>query len=171
MRLPHGGSRAFGWMCFRWACRMTFPLRLRKGRLVFAWGLGSLGKEQRLNHKGHRGTQRNMGLIDRACAGTLFVLAIVECLLVPKTYTGRIWLLGTDLALLFTGMLNVLRIRNGYGVQGLRMFCIAANLTMLVFAAALMMSIGQVRTLANPQIVLVAGLLAVETVFSLGKNA
>jgi len=112
-----------------------------------------------------------MGLIDRASAGTMFVLAIVECLLVPKTYTGRIWLLGTDLALLFTAMLNVLRIRNGYVVQGLRMFCIAADLTMLVFAAALMMSIGQVRTLANPQIVLVAGLLAVETVFSLGKNA
>jgi len=112
-----------------------------------------------------------MRLLDRACAGTLFVLAIVECLLVPKTYTGRIWLLGTDLALLFTAMLNVLRIRNGYGMQGLRMFCIAANLTMLVFAAALMMSIGQARTLANPQIVLVAGLLAVETAFSLGKNA
>jgi hypothetical protein len=112
-----------------------------------------------------------MRTFDRLCAGTLFLLAIVECLLVPKTYTGRIWLFGTDLALLFTAMLNVLRIRNGYGMQGLKMFCIAANVTMLIFAAVLMASIGQLRTLANPQIILVAGLLAVETAFCLGSNA
>ena len=112
-----------------------------------------------------------MKLLDRICAGTLFVLAIVECLLVPKTYTGRIWILGTDLALLFTAMLNVLRIRNGYVMAGLKMFCITGNVTVLVFAIALMMSVGQARTLANPQVVLVAGLLLVETAFSLGKNA
>jgi hypothetical protein len=112
-----------------------------------------------------------MKLIDRLCAGTLFLLAIVECLLVPKTYTGRIWILGTDLALLFTAMLNVLRIRNGYAVQGLKMFCVAANVTMLVFVVALMASIGQVVTLRNPQLLLVAGLLGIETAFSMGKNA
>jgi len=111
-----------------------------------------------------------MKLFDRACAGTLFVLAIVECLLVPKSYTGRIWLLGTNLAFLFTAMLNVLRIRNGYQVQGLKMFCITANLIMLVFMAVLMTSIGQARTVTNPQVVLVAVLLAVETAFSLGLN-
>jgi hypothetical protein len=110
-------------------------------------------------------------LFDRLCAGTLFLLAIVECLLVPRTYTGRIWIFGTDLALLFTAMLNLLRIRNNYIMQGLKMFCITANVTMLVFAVALMASIGQARTLANPQILLVAGLLAIELTFSLGKNA
>jgi len=108
--------------------------------------------------------------LDRLCAGMLFVLAIVECLLVPRTYTGRIWVFGTDLALLFTAMLNMLRIRNGYVVLGLKMFCIAANVTMLVFFVALMASIGQAHTLANPQLLLVAGLLLVETVLSLGKN-
>ena len=112
-----------------------------------------------------------MKVLDRLCAGTLFLLAIVECLLVPKTYTGRIWILGTDLALLFTAMLNVLRIRNGYVVQGLKMFCIAGNVTLLVFVTALIASIGQVTTLRNPQLLLVAGLLVVETAFSLGKNA
>jgi len=112
-----------------------------------------------------------MKLFDRLCAGTLFLLAIVECLRVPKTYTGRIWILGTYLALLFTAMLNGLRIRNGYTVRGLRMFCIAGNVTMLVFFAALMASIGQVITLRNPQLLLVAGLLLFETAFSLGKNA
>ena len=47
-----------------------------------------------------------MKLFDLLCAGTLFLLAIVESLLVPKTYSGRIWILGTYLALLFTAMLN-----------------------------------------------------------------
>lgn len=112
-----------------------------------------------------------MKLVDRLGAGTLFLLAIVECLLVPRTYTGRIWLFGTDLALLFAAMLNALRIRNGYGMQGLKMFCLTANVTMLVFFVALMASIGEARTLANPQLGLAAGLLLIETVFSLGKNA
>jgi hypothetical protein len=112
-----------------------------------------------------------MKLFDRLCAGILFVLAIVDCLLVPKTYTGRIWLLGTALALLFTAMLNVLRLRNGYAVRGLKMFCIGANLLMLTFVVALMMSIGEARALHNPEIIVVALLVIVETTFSLGKNA
>lgn len=111
-----------------------------------------------------------MKLFDRLCAGTLFVFAIVECWLVPRSYTGRIWILGTELALLFTAMLNVLRIRNGYGMQGLKMFCICANVCMLVMLIALMASIGRALTLQNSQIILVAGLLLVETTFSLGRN-
>jgi hypothetical protein len=112
-----------------------------------------------------------MKLLDRLCAGTLFLLAIVDCWLVPRTYTGRIWILGTVLALLFTAMLNALRIRNGYAVRGLKMFCIAANILMLTFVLALMLSIGRTRTLHNPQIIIVATLLLIELMFSLGKNA
>jgi hypothetical protein len=112
-----------------------------------------------------------MKLFDRLCAGILFVLATVDCLLVPKTYTGRIWLLGTALALLFTAMLNVLRLRNGYAVRGLKMFCIGANVLMLTFVVALMMSIGKARALHNPQIIVVAILVIVEMGFSLRKNA
>lgn len=111
-----------------------------------------------------------MKFFDRLCAGSLFVLAIVECLLVPKTYTGRIWIFGTDLALLFTAMLNPLRIRNGYRMQSLKMFCITANVTMLIFFLALMASIGRARTQANPQILLVSALLTAENFFSLGRN-
>jgi hypothetical protein len=111
-----------------------------------------------------------MKLFDWLCAGILFVLAILDCLLVPGAYPGRIWILGTCLALLFTGMFNVLRLRNGYAVKGLKLFCIAANVTMMVFAIALMASIGKARTLHNPQVPLVAALLLAETAFSLGKN-
>jgi hypothetical protein len=112
-----------------------------------------------------------MRFLDRVCAGILFLLALVACLLVPGNYAGRIWIFGTDLALLFTSMLNLLRIRSGYEVRGLKMFCITANVTMLTFAIALMASIGSTRTRANLEIPLVAGLLATEAVFSLGKNA
>jgi len=112
-----------------------------------------------------------MMFFDRVCVGILFVLAIVDCLLVPRTYAGRIWIFGTGLALLFTAMLNVLRIRNGGFVKGLKLFCITANVTMLLFAVALIASIGKSRTLANPQVALVGVLLLVETVFSLGKSA
>jgi hypothetical protein len=108
--------------------------------------------------------------VDRVSAGALFLLALVECWYVPRDYTGRIWIFGTGLALLFTAMLNLLRIRNGYSVRGLRLFCIVANVVMTVFVAALVASIGQAKTLANPQVMLMFGLLAVETGFSFGKN-
>jgi hypothetical protein len=109
--------------------------------------------------------------VDWICAGGLFLLALGDCLLVPRDYTGRIWIFGTGLALLFTAMLNLLRLRNDGFVNGLRPFCLAANATMLGFAIALMASIGRSRTLANPQILLVGMLLLVETVFSLRKKA
>jgi hypothetical protein len=112
-----------------------------------------------------------MKLFDLLCAEILFVLAIVGCLLVPRTYTGRIWIFGTTLALLFTAMLNLLRIRNGSGVKGLKLFCVTANVSMLVFAIALIASIGESRTLQHPHILLVASLLLAESAFSLGKNA
>ena len=90
-----------------------------------------------------------MRLFDRFCAAALFVLAIVDCLLVPRTYTGRIWIFGTGLALMFTSMLNLLRIRNDREVRSLRLFCITANVTMLVFVIALIASIGKSRTLQH----------------------
>jgi hypothetical protein len=111
-----------------------------------------------------------MKLFDRSCAASLFLLAIVDGLLVPKTYTGRIWIFGTCLGLLFAAMLNVLRIRNGYAIRGLKMFCITANVTMLFFAIALMASIGESRTLQHPQVPLVGAVLLIETVLSLGKS-
>ena len=111
-----------------------------------------------------------MKLLDRACAGALFLLAIVECWLVPRNYTGRIWIFGTGLALLFTAMLNLLRIRNGYDVRGLKMFCIGANVMMATFVVALIASIAWARTAANPQVPLVLVLVLAETIFSLGGN-
>jgi hypothetical protein len=55
-------------------------------------------------------------------------------------------------------------------VKGLKLFCITANVTMLVLAIALMASIGRARTLQHPQIPLVGAILLAETGFSLRKN-
>jgi hypothetical protein len=112
-----------------------------------------------------------MTFLDRLCAGVLFILAIVDCLLVPRTYTGRIWIFGTGLALLFTAMLNGLRMRNGRGVRGLKLSCITANVTMLMFVIALLPSIGLSRRLQHPQTTLVGALLLAETAFSLRRNS
>ena len=112
-----------------------------------------------------------MKLFDQLCAAVLFLLAITDCLLVPRTYTGRIWIFGTGLALLFTAMLNWIRIRNAGNVRGLRMSCITANITMLALSASLMASIGRARSRANPQLPLIGVLLLAETAFSLRKTA
>jgi hypothetical protein len=111
-----------------------------------------------------------MKLFDHFCATALFLLAMVDGLLAPRTYTGRIWIFGTGLALLFTAMLNGLRIRNPRGVRDLRLACITANVTMFAFVIALMASIGKTRTLQHPQILLVAALLLAETTFSVRRN-
>jgi hypothetical protein len=116
-----------------------------------------------------------MHVFDKLCAIVIFILAIIDCLLVPRTYTGRIWILGTCLALLFTAMLNLLRIRNargvkGLNVKGLKMFCITANVTMFTFAVALIASIGRARSLQHPQIPFLGMLLLIETIFSLVTN-
>lgn len=112
-----------------------------------------------------------MKRLDPLSAATLFILAIVDCLLVPRTYTGRIWIFGTGLALLFTSILNMLRLRNGRGVKGLKISCLTANATMLTFVAGLVASIGRARTVQHPQILLVGMLLLVETTFSLRTNS
>lgn len=112
-----------------------------------------------------------MKILDRLFALAIFIFAIVDSLLVPKNYTGRLWIFGTCLALLFVAMLNWLRIRNPGGVHSLKAFCVTANVTMLALAICLIASIGLPRTFANPQVPLIAFLLLVETLFSLGKTA
>jgi hypothetical protein len=112
-----------------------------------------------------------MRLFDRFCASILFLLAIIDCLLVPKNYPGRIWIFGTGLALLFTAMLNWIRIRNAGHKPGLHLSCITANITMLVLAGSLIASIGRARTLANPEVSLAGVFLLIETLFSLRKTS
>jgi hypothetical protein len=107
-----------------------------------------------------------MKFLDRACAGALFLVAIVECWRVPPKYPGRLWIFGSGLALLFTAMLNLLRLRAGSRVPGLRLFCIGANTMTLAWLLSLIASIGAAQVHSNPQVLLIACLIFVETVLS-----
>lgn len=111
-----------------------------------------------------------MKLFDLLCAGTLFLLSIAASLFIPKAYAGRIWIYGTDLAMLFAAMLNLLRLMNGYAMRGLKMFCVTSNIAMLALLIALMASIGLSRTLVNAPIPVAAALLLFETGFSLRER-
>ena len=107
--------------------------------------------------------------LDLLCAGAVFLTAVAVSMLIPKTYTERIWIFGTDLALLFTAMLNLLRVQNA-SMRGVKVFSITANFAMSAFFVALMASIGLSQTLSNAQIPAVTGLLLLETGFSIRKS-
>jgi hypothetical protein len=107
-----------------------------------------------------------MKILDRLCAIGIALLGLGTSLLIPKAYPGRIWIFGTDLALLFAAMLNWLRIQNP-SIRTVRMFCLTANAAMLALATALILSIGGARMNANPELFVVTLLALLETCFSL----
>jgi hypothetical protein len=82
-----------------------------------------------------------MKILDRLCAGAIALFALGISFLIPRAYPGRIWILGTDLAILFVVMLNFLRTQNA-SIRNVRMFCLTANVIMLAFFVSLMVSIG-----------------------------
>jgi len=108
-------------------------------------------------------------LLDLLCAGVLFLLAVAGSMLIPKTYAGRIWIYGTDLALLFAAMLNLLRIQNA-SMRGVKIFSITANFALSALLVALMVSMGPSRILSNAEIPGVTGLLLIETAFSVRRS-
>ena len=117
------------------------------------------------------GTRRKFSrFIDLLCAGVLFLTAIAGAMLVPRSYVGRIWIYGTDLAVLFASMLNLLRVQNA-ATRSARTFSIIANVAMSALFLALMASIGWSLTLANAQIPAVAAMFVAEAVFSLRKSS
>lgn len=110
-----------------------------------------------------------MRVLDTLCAGALFLLALVLALLIPRTYPGRVWIFGTDLAILFAAMLNFLRMQNGL-MRSVKVVCFTANFAVLVFLAALMVSIGLTTTLAHVQIPIIEGLFLFEIGFCVRKG-
>jgi hypothetical protein len=107
-----------------------------------------------------------MKILDRFCAGLVALLALCISVLIPRTYPGRIWIFGTDLAVLFAAMLNWQRMQNS-GNRTVQMFSIVANAAMSVFFLVLMVSIGLIHTRANLELPVAAALFLLLTVFSL----
>ncbi len=96
-----------------------------------------------------------MKRLDQALAWVLTVLGIIHCALTPLGYRSltlaAVWFFGTGTALIFAGLLNMIRIRHGRGLASLRSACIAANaLTFVVAAAAAWGMRGEL--LSNPQV-------------------
>ncbi len=73
-----------------------------------------------------------MKYLDEACAWLIF-LAGVAHLLLTEIFHARGSVLDTGLLYIFVAMFNLLRIRNGYSVKLLKVFCLGANVSALMF--------------------------------------
>ena len=127
------------------------------------------GKTKDLAAEDTKRPSRIAQLLDLLCAGVLFLLAVAGSLLIPKTYTGRVWIYGTDLALLFAAMLNLLRIQNA-SMRGVKIFSITANFALSALFVSLMVSIGLSRVVSHAEIPGVTALLLIVTAFSVRRS-
>jgi hypothetical protein len=71
-----------------------------------------------------------MKCVDYACAWTLFVVGVVGIMNTEIRHPLHA-VLDTPLLWLCVAMFNLLRLRNGYSVANLKVFCIGANLATL----------------------------------------
>ena len=127
------------------------------------------GETEDLTADDTRGPGRIAQLLDLLCAGALFLLAVAGSMLIPKTYAGRIWIYGTDLAVLFAAMLNLVRIQNA-AMRGVKIFSITANFALAALFVSLMVSMGPSRVVSNAEIPAVTALLLIETAFSVRRS-
>jgi hypothetical protein len=106
-------------------------------------------------------------VLDHVLAWTIFALGVVHCLVTFVAYKAfslaAVWFFGTGLALLFLGMLNLLRIRHGR-IAWLRPFAASANLLTLGLAVAVAATMDLQR---NPQGLVLLLALAGESWFTL----
>lgn len=73
-----------------------------------------------------------MKYVDQVCAWIIFLAGIAH-ILTTEIFHPRGVTLDLGLLWIFLAMFNLLRLRNGYSVQGLKAFCIGANLSALMF--------------------------------------
>lgn len=108
-----------------------------------------------------------MKILDWLCAIVVFALGIVHCALTPVIYRplslSALWFFAAGLALVFGGMLNVLRLK-GPGSPLLHSFSSVANATLLLVAVLFALKVNLAR---NPQGVVLLIALAGECFFSL----
>ncbi|HKV79150.1 MAG TPA: hypothetical protein VJP02_13465 [Candidatus Sulfotelmatobacter sp.] len=103
-----------------------------------------------------------MKYVDYACAWAIFVLGLVSIVMTELRHPpGAV--LDTPLLWIFVAMFNFLRLHNGDGVNGLRIFCIGANLSEFIIEMARMKMWGL-------GFLIVAVPLLVETVFSMIRS-
>lgn len=103
-----------------------------------------------------------MTYLDYACAWTIFVAGLVSIVMTEVRHApGAV--LDTPLLWIFVAMFNFLRLRNDDGVNGLRIFCIGANLSEFTF------EIARMKMWGLSSLIVGVPLLA-ETVFSIIRS-
>jgi hypothetical protein len=100
-----------------------------------------------------------MKYVDYVCAWAVFVIGIAGMIAIEIRHPPHA-VLDTPLLWVFVAMFNLLRLHNGYSVQGLRVFCIGANV------ATLVLEVIRVRMFGLGFLV-TAFLILAETIFSL----
>ncbi len=73
-----------------------------------------------------------MKYIDEACAWLIFLAGVTHMLLTEISH-ARDSVLDTGLLWIFLAMFNLLRVRNGHTVKLLKVFCLGANVSALMF--------------------------------------
>lgn len=111
-----------------------------------------------------------MRILDWICAVIVTALGVVHCAFTPIAYRSftlsAVWFFGTGLALIFAGMLNVLRLK-GPSSPLLHTFSIIANASLLVVALLFAVKAGLTR---NPQGIVLLVALSAEFLFSLSTR-
>ena len=107
-------------------------------------------------------------LVDRIFAWALLILGLVHCAFTPIAYARwsieAIWFLSAGLALIFAGMLNLLRIAYNAVAPGTRAASLLANVLLLSLTVGIA---GAVTLRNNPQVIVAGVIVVVELFFSL----
>ncbi len=111
-----------------------------------------------------------MKVFDWIFAVILFALGVVHCVFTPFVYhsisLAALWFFSAGLALLFAGMLNILRAKGPVSPL-LRGFCITANAAVFAFALVFALTAGLKR---NPQGVVLIVAIAGELLLSITRK-
>jgi hypothetical protein len=102
-------------------------------------------------------------IADYGCAGIVLALGIVRIVITEMLHPPSA-VLDTPLLWILLAMLNLLRLRNGYSVKGLRVFCIGANVSVLALEAVRFKMFG-------PSALIAAVPILAETLFSVIRSS
>jgi hypothetical protein len=104
-----------------------------------------------------------MKYVDRICAWLIFLAGIAH--IVATDILHLPGSLDTSLLWILVAMLNLLRIQNGYTVRGLKVFCLGANVAVLV------LEVVRWKMFAAPESLVLIVLFILELLFSISTKA
>ncbi len=121
-------------------------------------------------HGNLRGENQGVKILDWLCAVIVLALGVVHCAVAPIIYRAftlpALWFFAAGLALIFGGMLNILRLKSaGSPLAGT--FALIANACMLAFVLVFAIKVNLAH---NPQGIVLIAAIAGELLFSLQRH-